>query len=371
MLLGEGTHEPAAGIEYARDLLGEGPLTFFVGVRRSPEGLDSFAAKGCRIMTNMPGRGLALFRDRLAYRRISSFGMQRALAARCMIPDVAVVVATPPDREGYRHLGTVNGHLQAALDNSRHIIVEEEPRLPRIAGSAQIAPERSVSVIAHRPLPYQALSRQPDSTDFRIAEHVAGLIGPDATLQLGVGGPIECLGEVLRAGNNLRIMTGALSSSIRVLDKSGKLAAGAEILGSALVGDEELTAWAHDHRLVRLLGSDRIHNPRWLARTPQLWAINVGISIDHFGNVNSERVGTRLVSGCGGAPNFAAGARGSRGGAVVMIIRGDRGGALVDHIPRPTIIGDLVDFVVSERGVADLRGTQPSERRFLLETILG
>jgi acyl-CoA hydrolase len=371
VLLGEGTGEPAAGIDLVPALLGEGPCIYLVGVRRSTEGLDALASANVRIVTNMPGRGLARFLDRLAYRRLSSFGMQRSFAGGCIVPDATVVVATPPDNDGFRHLGTVNGHLQAALDHSRHIIVEEDPALPRIAGSARIAPGRATVVTAHRPLPYQALSRVPDSSDFRIAEHVASLIGPGVTLQLGVGGAIECLGKALRPGNDLRIMTGAVGASIRELDLSGKLASGATIAGSALVGDEEVLAWARDNSRLRLFGSDLIHNPRWLARTPQLWSINVGISVDHAGNIDSEHAGGRLVSGRGGAPNFAVGAHHSPGGAVVAIIRGDRPASLVEHISRPTISGRLVDFVVSENGVADLRNTAPGLRQRRLEKILG
>lgn len=369
VLVGEGTGEPAAGLNLVSSLLDDPCLTYFVGVRRSPEGLEALARPGARILTNMPGRGLGNFRESLAYRRLSSFGMQRGFAARCMVPDVAVVVATPPDGDGFRYLGTVNGHLQTALDNSRQIIVEEDPTLPKIPGSARIAPDRVARVIPHQAMPYQALSRAPDATDFQIAEHVAELIGPGACLQLGIGGAIEALGQTLKRGGALRIMTGAVGASVLNLERSGKLASGAAILASALVGDDEVIAWARSHKGLRLMGSDRIHNPRWLARTSNFWSINVGISVDHSGNINSEYAGSRLVSGRGGAPNFAAGAHASSGGGVVVILRGDRPGALVDHIGRPTIPGKLVDFVVSERGVADLRGAPPDLRRRRLETI--
>ena len=371
VLLGEGTGEPSAGIDLVPSLLDDPEITYFVGVRRSPDGLDALARPGARIVTSMPGRGLARFRESLAYRRLSSFGLQRGFAAQCLAPDVAVVVASPPDGQGFRTLGTVNGHLQAALNASRQIIVEEDPGLPILPGSARVDPARIALVTAHRPLPYQALSRAPDAIDYRIAEHVAALIGTGVTLQLGVGGAIEALGEALKPHGGFRIITGAVGASALHLEKSGKLASDAPILASALVGDEEVIAWASSHKTLRLLGSDKIHNPRWLARTPQLWSITVGISVDHAGNINSEYAGNRLVSGRGGAPNFAVGAHASPGGGVIVLIRGDRPENLARHIARPTISGRNVDFVVSENGIADLRDAQGDNRRRRLENIFG
>ena len=197
------------------------------------------------------------------------------------------------------------------------------------------------------------------------------MIGTGVTLQLGVGGAIEALGEALKPHGGFRIITGAVGASALHLEKSGKLASDAPILASALVGDEEVIAWASSHKTLRLLGSDKIHNPRWLARTPQLWSINVGISVDHAGNINSEYAGNRLVSGRGGAPNFAVGAHASPGGGVIVLIRGDRPENLARHIARPTISGRNVDFVVSENGIADLRDAQGDNRRRRLENIFG
>lgn len=200
---------------------------------------------------------------------------------------------------------------------------------------------------------------------------MASLIRDDATLQFGVGGAIGCLGQTPRSAGRYRIVTGAISASVRDLEASGKLLGSTDILGSALVGDDEHIDWASTNRRLRILSSDRMHNSRWLGQIPSFWSVNIGILVDFNGNINSEFAGARLVSGRGGAPNFAAGAPRSAGGGAVMIVRADKPNCLVEHIARPTISGSIVDFVVTENGVADLRGTQPQERRARLEKVFG
>jgi len=265
----------------------------------------------------------------------------------------------------------VNGHLQAALNHSRLIIVEEWAALPVVSGSAVIPPGRTSHVVAHVPQAYVPLSRAPDALDRALAEQASRLIGDGVALQLGVGGPIEALGEALRERRGLRIITGAISASIRRLHDAGCLSPGSEILSGSLVGDDDLTAWAAGSAPARLLSSKVIHDPVWLAAQDRLWSINVALSVDVTGNVNSELIGTRRISGRGGAPNFAAGAHRSPGGGSVVLVRSDRPGTLVEHIAQPTILSRYVDYVVSDRGIAALRDADAPTRRRRLESILG
>jgi len=54
--------------------------------------------------------------------------------------------------------------------------------------------------------------------------------------------------------------------------------------------------------------STEIHEPRWLAAHPRLVCVLGALDVDMVGNVNSERAGATLVSGKGGAPDFASAA---------------------------------------------------------------
>ena len=209
------------------------------------------------------------------------------------------------------------------------------------------------------------------AADQACAEHIAGLVDDGITLQLGVGGPVEALGTALRRRRRLRIVTGAIGSTVRELHANGSLAEDVTILGTALVGNDALVAWARHTPQVTLGPSSQVHNPEWLGRQPRFHSINVAISVDLAGNVNAEWAGPRRISGPGGAPDFARGARRSCGGCAIVALRADRGGALVERIARPSIPAADVSFVVCERGVADLRGKDLRERAAALTRLLG
>jgi len=371
ILVGEGSAEPVRGLRFARELFGTAPTEFVFGVRRTDEGLAAIDQPGVSLLAAFPGRGLTRFGQPTRCCSLSASGIQRVLATRRLRADALVVVAAPAGSDGSRSLGTVNGCMQAAVDAAPLVVIEEDPSLPLLAGAARIPADKPVWILQHEAAAYRALSRLADSVDQACAEHIAGLLADDITLQLGVGGPIEALGSSLRRRRRLRIVTGAIGSSLRELHANGCLAIDAPILGTALVGDDELVAWARRTPQLTLGPSSQVHNPKWLAAQPRFHSINVAISVDLAGNVNAEWAGRRRVSGPGGAPDFARGARLSRGGAAIVALRADRGGALVESIARPTIPAANVGFVVCERGVADLRGKDIRERSAALTRLLG
>lgn len=368
--VGEGTHEPTAGLQLAARTV-DGARRFEFGVRRSEPGLSDLLRDHDSVCTNMPGRGLSSLSTRLVYRDITPLGIARACALRRLPVDIATVVASPPLQNGSRSLGTVNGCMQAIIDSSAKLIIEECADIPCLPGAATIPANSDAIVVEHIFAPPAPLSRQPDDIDRQIAERLVTLLPDGAPVQLGVGGAIEAIGQVSSQRARLRIVTGAVGASIESLDRRGWLDVSSPILGSALVGDEAFLNWAKESGRVRLLASDLIHRPVWLARHSGLVTVNVGISADLDGNINSEVVRDRRVSGKGGAPCFARAASLSPGGVSIVILRADRGNAIADSIVRPTLPARDVHIVVSERGIADFRGVDPVERRRRLVAILG
>ena len=93
-----------------------------------------------------------------------------------------------------------------------------------------------------------------------------------------------------------------------------------------------------------------------------LVALNTGIEIDIYGNVNSSHIaGSRVVNGIGGGASFAQNA----GLSVILIPSTAKGGAISNVVPMVSHqdIGEHdVDVVVTEHGIADLRGLDDGER---------
>ena len=98
-----------------------------------------------------------------------------------------------------------------------------------------------------------------------------------------------------------------------------------------------------------------------LAQIDRLVSINSAIEVDLFGQVNAESIRDRQVSGTGGAVDFARGAALSPGGRSIVALPSMAGGKHSRVVAAPlrgavTSLRTDVDFVVTEYGVARLRG---------------
>ena len=201
ILVGEGTAEPTTGFHLARQYFKDDEVVFYFGVRRSSQGLDQLDRPSTRVVANFPGRGMRGISCPVSNCPLSSYAVHRAIATGRFKPDAALVVATPPDANGARSIGTANGPIATALKNTPLIFVEEYPGLNVVAGAPIIPADSKVLVIPHKPAAFTSLSRPPEQADFLIAEHISSLIPDHATIQLGVGGIIDALSQTL-AGKN-------------------------------------------------------------------------------------------------------------------------------------------------------------------------
>lgn len=110
------------------------------------------------------------------------------------------------------------------------------------------------------------------------------------------------------------------------------------------------------------LRPQEISNHPELIRRLGLISINTALELDIYGNVNSTHVsGTRMMNGIGGSGDFARNARlgifvtksYAKGGDISSIV------PMVSHVDHTE---HDVDVIVTEQGIADLRGLAPKER---------
>jgi acyl-CoA hydrolase len=123
----------------------------------------------------------------------------------------------------------------------------------------------------------------------------------------------------------------------------------------SVVGPQTLVDWAAAHENLRLRPSTEIHDPVWLGQNDRFVVILGGLTCDRYGNINSERIGNRIVAGIGGAPDFAKGASLSKGGMCIVAMPAyDRQGmsALREQLPSVSVGRELVTAVVTEYGAA-------------------
>jgi 4-hydroxybutyrate CoA-transferase len=118
------------------------------------------------------------------------------------------------------------------------------------------------------------------------------------------------------------------------------------------------------------------HGPANLARIDRFVAINSTVEIALDGSVGAEVAGGRVISGPGGQPDFALGASLSRGGVSIIGFpstasrgRSSRIVASLDPGAPVTVPRYLADRVVTEHGVARLKGLGLAERAEALRAI--
>jgi acetyl-CoA hydrolase len=293
------------------------------------------------------------------------------LSAGPLRADVCLVQVAPPDSAGRFSMGLACEYLDAAVAAARVVVAEVNPGVPRLAGRALRPDEIDVLVAADSP-PAAITHGHPSPAEQAIAERIAGLVEDGATLQVGLGRLPDAVVRALAGHRHLGVHSGLIGDSIAELMRSGaidnsrkRIDPGVTVTG-LLLGSPTLFEFVDGRSDVVLHPTAYTHDPRNLIEVGQLAAINSAVEIDLTGQVNAEVGGGRYVGAVGGAAEFLRSAARSPGGLPIlgMSATGPGGTRIVAALSGPvsTPRSD-VGLVVTEFGVADLRGQSLRARR--------
>jgi acyl-CoA hydrolase len=290
--------------------------------------------------------------------------------------DVLLLRVSPPGRDGFCSTGPTATLTRAAVETSKLVIAEVDPDLPRTTGDSRLhLSEIGRLVTAEDPIAYYPGPSRADERALAIARHVAELIPDGATVQLGIGAITETVGELLGSGHGpsgLRVLGMLTEQMIPLAESSAGTVRAVEVMGGPAIME-----WASRNTRIEMTSSDRVHDPRYLSQTEKFVSVNSAASIDLTGQVVSESVGGRVVSGVGGSADFFEGAHLSPGGLRILALASTTRRGLPTIVPehpagvQVTIPRHSVDVVVTEHGVAWLRGRTLPERREALLAIAG
>jgi acyl-CoA hydrolase len=272
-------------------------------------------------------------------------------------PDVAVVSGRPAGT-GFVFGPSVGWAHAAARLARRGVVVDVRPGMP--AYDAPPIPGEILAVVEGPSVPPSAVGRPATAAEEAIGATVAGLIPPGATLELGLGTVCDAAAAALSVG--VRIRSGLVTDALVRLDRRGMLLDRAET--TYAWGGDELAALSAAGRL-RLVPSDQSHDIDRLAAFDQFTAVNSALEVGLDGAVNVEVLNGRPVSGLGGHADFCAAAARSAGGFSIVALTATRRGrsAIVPAVEKESTPAADVHLVVTEHGVADLRGADDHERR--------
>ncbi len=296
--------------------------------------------------------------------------------------NVAMATVSPMDRHGYFSLSIGVDYIKAAIAKADKVILEVNPNAPRTLGNGFVHISQVTHVVeCNDSLP--ALTIPPiTEVEQAIGGYVAELIEDGSTLQIGFGGIPNAVTKALVRKNGLGIYTEMVTDGMVDLLECGavtnhnKTFHPGKIIGTFALGTKRLYDFLDDNPLVEMHPVSYTNDPYNIAKNDKMIAINASIEVDLTGQACSESIGNKQWSGTGGQADFFRGANISAGGkGFVTLAATAKGGKVSRIVPRLTP-GAVVttsrndtDYVVTEFGVAKLRGKTVRERAAALIAI--
>lgn len=298
-------------------------------------------------------------------------------------PNIYVGSATMPDRHGYISLSLSNTYERQMIDEADIVILEINPKYPRTFGDVEIHySEADYLVEADYDVP--TIPDVPSSEkDMMIGKHIADMINDGDCIQLGIGGIPNAVAAFLKDKKDLGVHTEMMTSTmvdlvkLGVINGSKKTLHKGKMVCTFILGNKELYDFVDDNPSVLVMEGRYVNDPYVYSKIDNMVSINTTLEIDLTGQCASESIGSVQFSGTGGQADTAVGAQNAKNGRSFIALYST---ALVKNketgekeeiskiVPmlKPGAIVSLsrndVDYVVTEYGVASLRGTNVRDR---------
>lgn len=335
------------------------------GFEESLKGISWFSGGGARKSINA---GIADLTP-CYYRDIPSLLKQNSQIT------VVCVAVSPMDKHGYFSMGATNSASQELLARAEMILVEVNKQMPRSLS----APSIHISQVAalcecDYALPV-AVAAELDEISTKIGGLIAAEVPDGATIQLGIGAIPDAVGIALKEKKHLGIHTELFTDSMMELiecgavDNSRKPIHTGKSVTTFAFGSKRIYDYIDDNLAIEILPVDYVNNPKIIAQHPDFISVNAAVEVDFFGQVCAESVGTKHISGTGGQVDYVRGAIESKGGKSFIAFTSTAKNGEISRI-RPTLTQGAivttgkndVDYVVTEYGMAKLRGKSLSQR---------
>ena len=298
-------------------------------------------------------------------------------------PNIYVGTATMPDKHGFISLSLSNTYEKRMMEEADIVILEINPNYPRTFGDVEIH-HRDVDYLVETDYPVpELIDVEPSEKDIKIGEFIAEYINDGDCIQLGIGGIPNAVANALSDKQDLGIHTEMMTSGMVELVKKGVVNGSKKTLHKGKVvctfalGNKALYDYLDDNPSVMILDGHYVNNPDVISRNDNMVSINTSIEVDLTGQCCSESIGPVQFSGTGGQADTAIGAQKAKNGKSFIALystttvknkeTGERDeiSKIVPMLKQGAYVSlsrNDVDYVVTEYGVASLRGTNVRER---------
>jgi 4-hydroxybutyrate CoA-transferase len=308
--------------------------------------------------------------------------------------DVLATEVSPPDENGFCSFGNSLWSKKRQIQQAKLTIAEVNNNLIRTYGdnfvhiseidyfvehiSSGAAPASSGSLAGRA-------AKEPEPYLKEITRNVASLIKDGDTIQIGVGRTTEPLVNLglLDGKNDIGVHTEATPPGIIRLVKEGvvtgkykTLNPGKCVATSIGGSSREEMGWVHMNPSFYLVDIGYLEDIRVIGAHDNFIAINNALLVDFSGQIGAESIGPHYLAGAGGQIPFAIGTWLSKGGRFISVIpstaKGGTASRIVPLMPegtKVTIQSTVADYVVTEYGIAHLKGKTLRERTEALISI--
>lgn len=303
------------------------------------------------------------------------------LIERKIIPiDVSILHLSPPDEHGYCSFGVSNDCSKTAAENSKIVIAQINPQMPRVLGDNfihinkidyAVEIDEPVSEFRHSKI----VSDDEKAVYENIGRNIAGLIDDGATLQMGIGLIPDFVLQYLTDKKDLGVHTEMFSDHLIDLIESGvingekKTLLPGKVVSSFLLGSKVCFDYLHDNPVFEFRPSKFVNDPFTISRNENMVSINSALEVDITGQVCADSIGPKNYSGFGGQLDFIRGATRSKNGKPIVAFTSTAKNGAVSRITPflkqgagVTTTRADVHYIITEYGIADLYGKSIRER---------
>jgi len=289
--------------------------------------------------------------------------------------DVILLSASPPDLHGFLSLGVSTGITFPLVFHAPLVIAEINENMPRTLGQSFV-PESRINFLieSDRPLVnYRKASF--GATEAEIARNLSPLIPDGSTLQIGIGSVPEATLESLSRKNDLGIHSGMITDGIMELIEEGvitnrvKSINPGKVVTGEIMGSIALYEYCNQNPGIEMQPVTYTHSWRVLKNVKRFVAVNSALEIDLSGQINTETLKGQVVGAVGGLLDFVIGSNLAPEGTNIFALPSTaeegKTSRIVASLSRGSAVSvprSLVHYVVTEYGVANLKGKGLDER---------
>ncbi len=299
-----------------------------------------------------------------------------ALIERGLMPsDVVFAMASPMSPHGFFALSLGTDYTMAAVARARVVVLEVNPNVPFTHGQCHVHLSQVTAIVESEDPILEVGLPKIGPVQEAIGALVAEQIEDGSTLQIGYGGIPDAVVMQLTGKRDLGIHTEMIGDGILKLVESGavnnsrKTLMPGKMVATFALGSRKLYAFMHQNPMLEMHPSNFTNDPYIAGQNDKLVSINASLQVDLLGQCGSESIGHLPYSGTGGQVDFVRAANRSRGGKSFIVLPSTAKDGTVSRIvptlspgTHATTSKNDVNYVVTEWGVAQLRGKSAKQR---------